>query len=52
MSEPHTGNNAAGVMARSADAQPFVTMGALLDEICGDLKRHANVAYNLGLLLI
>jgi len=34
------------VIARSADAKPFVKMGALFHEIRGDLKRHGIVAFS------
>ncbi|MCY1427604.1 hypothetical protein D9M71_434590 [compost metagenome] len=33
-------NNDGCVIARSADAKPFVKMGALFHEIRGELKRH------------
>jgi DNA polymerase V len=39
-------NNDGCVIARSADAKPFVKMGALLHEIRGDLKRHGIVAFS------
>jgi len=34
------------VIARSADAKPFVKMGALFHEIRDDLKRHGVVAFS------
>ncbi len=39
-------NNDGCVIARSADAKPFVKMGALFHEIRGDLKRHGIVAFS------
>jgi DNA polymerase V len=39
-------NNDGCVIARSADAKPFVKMGALFQEIRGDLKRHGIVAFS------
>jgi DNA polymerase V len=39
-------NNDGCVIARSADAKPFIKMGALLHEIRGDLKRHGIVAFS------
>jgi DNA polymerase V len=39
-------NNDGCVIARSADAKPFVKMGALYHEIRGDLKRHGIVAFS------
>jgi len=34
------------VIARSADAKPFVKMGALFHEIRSELKRHGIVAFS------
>nr|WP_282312715.1 hypothetical protein [Pseudomonas aeruginosa] len=34
------------MIARSAEAKPFVKMGALFHEIRGDLKRHGIVAFS------
>ena len=39
-------NNDGCVIARSADAKPFVKMGALFHEIRGELKRHGIVAFS------
>jgi len=39
-------NNDGCVIARSADAKPFVKMGALCHEIHGELKRHGIVAFS------
>ena len=39
-------NNDGCVIARSADAKPFVKMGALFHEIRGDLKRQGVVAFS------
>ena len=39
-------NNDGCVIARSADAKPFVKMGALFHEIRGDLKRYGVVAFS------
>lgn len=39
-------NNDGCVIARSADAKPFVNMGALFHEIRGDLKHHGIVAFS------
>lgn len=39
-------NNDGCVIARSADAKPFVKMGALFHEIRDDLKRHGVVAFS------
>lgn len=39
-------NNDGCVIARSAEAKPFVKMGALFHEIRGDLKRHGIVAFS------
>ena len=39
-------NNDGCVIARSADAKPFVKMGALFHEIRGDLKHHGIVAFS------
>lgn len=39
-------NNDGCVIARSADAKPFVKMGALFHEIRGDLKRHGIVPFS------
>ena len=39
-------NNDGCVIARSADAKPFVKMGALFHEIRGDLKRKGVVAFS------
>lgn len=39
-------NNDGCVIARSADAKPFVKMGALFHEIRGELKRHGIAAFS------
>ena len=39
-------NNDGCVIARSADAKPFVKMGALFHEIRSELKRHGIVAFS------
>ena len=39
-------NNDGCVIARSADAKPFVKMGALYHEIRHDLKRHGIVVFS------
>lgn len=39
-------NNDGCVIARSADAKPYVKMGALFHEIRGELKRHGIVAFS------
>lgn len=39
-------NNDGCVIARSADAKPFVKMGALFHEIRGNLKRHDIIAFS------
>jgi len=39
-------NNDGCVIARSADAKPYVKMGALFHEIRGDLRRHGIVAFS------
>lgn len=39
-------NNDGCVIARSADAKPFVKMGALFHEIRGELKHHGVVAFS------